>query len=101
RRRPHGGGDRRAWWGARPGDEAVGGAGVASSTVPEGAAPFTGTNGSTSSHNSSETIHGVAAIDTPSSLTTDADCVGRQQRVPAYEGEGVSVVGCEQTYWPV
>jgi hypothetical protein len=43
---------------------------------------FFGSSGSTSSHNSSETIHGAAAIDTPPSLTTDADGLRRQEAGP-------------------
>ena len=45
-----------------------------------GAAVF-GSNGSTSSHNSSETIHGATAIGTPS-LTTDADGIRHQPTGP-------------------
>jgi hypothetical protein len=42
-----------------------------------------GISGSTSSHNSSETSHGaLAAIDTPPSLTTDADGLRRQGAGP-------------------
>src|SRR6266487_2847071 len=43
---------------------------------------FTGSNGWTSSHNSSETIHGATAIGTPLSLTTDAHGVRRQRAGP-------------------
>ena len=41
-----------------------------------------GSNGSTRSHNSSDTIHGATAIGTPPSLTTDADGVRRQGTGP-------------------
>jgi hypothetical protein len=42
-----------------------------------------GNSGSTSSHNSSGTTHGgLAAIDTPPSLTTDADVLRRQETGP-------------------
>jgi hypothetical protein len=43
---------------------------------------FLGSSGSNSSHNSSETIHGATAIGTPSSLTTDADGIRRQETGP-------------------
>jgi hypothetical protein len=43
-----------------------------------------GNNGSTSSHNSSGTTQGeLAAIDTPPSLTTDADVLRRQRTGPS------------------
>ena len=41
-----------------------------------------GSNGSTNSHNSSETIHGAAATGTPPSLTTDADGLRHQRAGP-------------------
>jgi hypothetical protein len=43
-----------------------------------------GISGSTSSHNSSDTIHGAAATGTPSMLTTDADGVRRQGTGPSF-----------------
>jgi hypothetical protein len=43
---------------------------------------FSGNSGSTSSHNSSETIHGAVAIGTPPSLTVDADGLRRQRTGP-------------------
>ena len=41
-----------------------------------------GSNGSTRSHNSSDTTHGAAATGTPPSFTTDADGLRRQERGP-------------------
>jgi len=43
---------------------------------------LTGNSGSTSSHSSSETIHGATAIGTPLSLTTDADGIRHQRAGP-------------------
>jgi hypothetical protein len=44
---------------------------------------FTGKSGSTSPHNSSDTTHGASTdIDTPPSLTTDADGIRRQKTGP-------------------
>ncbi len=43
---------------------------------------ITGSSGSTSSHNSSDTTHGATATGTPPSLTTDADGVRRQGTGP-------------------
>src|SRR5438034_1051738 len=53
---------------------------------------FTGSNGWTNSHNSSETIHGAAAIGTPPSLTTDADGVRRQRAGPFITKGALSAV---------
>ncbi len=51
------------------------------------AAPLSGSSGSTSSHNSSDTTHGAEAIGTPPSLTTDADGFVVSERVPSFRFE--------------